>query len=118
MATITKARMTMDDLRLTPEFRKLTSAQKMMVETYIASGGDKILAVRSAYATKSHEVARVMSYEAFQSPRVRAAINLLEQKSAFDIFIEKVDSLIDKGTRITDAEVAALALEAKLKGWL
>ena len=114
----TKQPLTVEQLRLTPEFRKLTAAQKMMLETYIASGGDKILAVRSAYSTKSHEVARVMSYEAFESTRVRAAINLWERKTGFDIFIEKVDSLIDKGTRITDAEVAALTLEAKLKGWL
>ena len=116
MASTSPTRMTMEAVRSTPEFHKLTPQQRFAVETFSASG-DKILAIRAAYSTKSREVARVMAAELFASPRVRAVLDLLEGKTPFEKFKEAVDRVVKSGSKATDAEIEALALQAKLHGW-
>lgn len=116
MATTSTARMTIEQVRSTPEFHKLTPQQRFAVETFSASG-DKILAIRAAYSTKSREVARVMASELFASPRVRAVLDLLEGKTAFEMFKDRVDRAVKSGGKLCDAEIRALELQAKINGW-
>ena len=116
MAGTSTARMSMEKVRSTPEFQRLTTQQKFALETYSASG-EKILAIRAAYATKSREVARVMASEFFASPRVRAVLDLLGGKSPFEIFKDRVERSVKSGRKATDAEIQALALQAKINGW-
>lgn len=116
MATTSTARMTMEQVRRTPEFQRLTPQQRFALETFSASS-DKILAIRAAYSTKSREVARVMAAEFFASPRVKAVLDLLAGKSPFEKFKEAVDRVVKSGSKVTDAEIRALELQAKVNGW-
>lgn len=114
--TQTQDTMPLELLRLTPEWKKATERQQLMVESYIASGGDKVFAVMSAYRVKDRETARKMQYDSFSRPAVVAILNLYHRVTPRDAFLRDVERAV-RNRKLTVAQIRALELQARLNGW-
>ena len=68
----TKDRLTLEQLRAEQCYLELTPKQKVLVDTFIATNGDRVASVLAAYSTKSKENAQIMAYTVLSSPRVVA----------------------------------------------
>jgi len=112
----TKERLSLAQLRAEQCFLDLTPRQKKMIEVFVESDGDKVLAVTTAYTPKSAEVARVMSYELFESPKVIACLTAYFQDDPMDVFKRAVRRAMTR-KRLTVAQVTAMKLYCDLNGW-
>ena len=97
-----------EQLRQTLEFQGLTPKQQLLVESYIASGGDKLFATQSAYQNKTQEFARQNSYFYFANARVKAVLNLWLGKTERELLIEAVED------QIRHAEKGSVAMQRLL----
>jgi hypothetical protein len=111
-----KERLSLDQLHATQVYSDLTPRQKILVETFIGSNGDRVAAVKAAYTTKSGEVARVMAYEAFASPRVIAALAAYFQSDPLEDFKAELRKAY-RNKRLSIAQFNALKLHAEVCGW-
>jgi hypothetical protein len=109
-----KSPMPTEQLRLTPEFMKLTAKQKIMVETFCVTG-DRLLAVNTAYDHKSGEASRMNSYRHFANVRVVAVLNLWAGKSERDIMIDLIEEQIRHAEKGSTAMARLLAQLQSLK---
>lgn len=112
----TKDRLTLAELKATTVWTDLTSKQKVLVETFIQNGGDRVKAMLAAYAIKSPETARVLAYEYFTSPRVVACLTAYFQGDPLEDFKADVRAAY-RNKDLSVAQVRALELHAKINGW-
>lgn len=104
-----------------PEFLMLTQKQQLFVATYVSAGMAEgghynvISALKTAYACKSEESARVMSYALMQNIHILAVLNLHFGVSPTDQFLKELDRAI-RNKKITRAQVELLALKSKMMG--
>src|ERR1700676_2408513 len=121
MKTETRKRMSVDELRMTPEFQRLTQKQQLFVATYCGAGlldgtYDPIAATRTAYQCKSAEVARVMSYPLMQNIRIIAVLNRNFNAEPIEDFLVQVDRAI-QNKKLTVAQLQALKLKGDILGF-
>jgi hypothetical protein len=117
MEELTK-RMSVEDLKKTPEFQHLTQKQRLFVATYCAGGlldgnYDPIAATRTAYNCKNYESARCMSYPIMQNIRIVAVLNLHFGRTPIEDFIVLLDRAINN-KKLTNAQLGALRLKSDL----
>lgn len=113
-------RISVDDLKQTPEFQRLTQKQRLFIIAYCDGGlfngnYDPIAATRTAYQCKSPEVARIMSYSLMQNIRIIAVLNIHFNTSPTEEMLVAVDRAIHN-RRLTIAQIQALRLKCDLLG--
>lgn len=116
-----RKRMSVEELRLTPEFQRLTQKQQLFVATYCGAGlldgtYDPIIATRTAYQCKSMEVARVMSYPLMQNIRIVAVLNRHFNSEPIEDFLVQVDRAI-QNKKLTVAQLQALKMKGDILGF-
>jgi hypothetical protein len=112
------SKLSLEEVQQTPEYERLTPKQRLWVSTYIASGMqlgnyDAILATRTAFACKSNENARIMSYAIMENIHIIEVMNIhfrLDPIAAFSKIIDR--AIANKKT--TMAQVQALKLKCEL----
>jgi hypothetical protein len=116
-----RKRMELDELRLTPEFLKLTEKQRLFVETYCApteSGErnyDAVQATRTAYKCKTPEIARILSYALLQNIRIVTVLNRHFNRTPTEEFLINLDRAIHN-KHLTIAQVQALKMQCDFLG--
>ena len=116
-----RKRLTLDEIQALAEFQRLTQKQRLWVLTYCGGGlldgvYDPIAATRTAYAAKSEEVARVMSYPIMQNIRIIAVLNRHFNAEPLEDFLVQVDrAIINK--KLTIAQLQALKLKGDVLGY-
>ena len=115
-----KQRLSLEQLKETPEYKRLTPKQQLFVATYVAGGlsdgnYDAVLATRTAYPCRSEEVARIMSYAIMANIRIIAVLNRHFGAEPIEEFLALLDRAINN-KRITIAQVNALKLKCDILG--
>jgi|SRR5690242_11004777 len=112
-----KKGLTLDEIRATPEFQRLTEKQQLFVATYIESGFDRVMAVLTAYNVKGGDRARAqrMSYPLTQNPRIIHVLHMYFGSSPTDEFLEEISRAISN-KRLTHAQVEAMVLKSRVLG--
>jgi hypothetical protein len=116
-----RKRMPLEELKQTPEYRRLTGKQQMFIETYVAGGlltghYDPIEAVLTAYVCKSRETARTMSYAVTQNIRVIAVLNRHFNTAPVEDFLVLLDRAINN-KHLSIAQLQALRLKCDILGF-
>jgi len=111
-----KERLTLEQLRAEQVYIELTSKQKVLVDTFIQTNGDRTASVLAAYATKSKENAQIMAYTVLSSPRVVACLSAYFQSDPLEDFKAEVRKAY-RNRKLSVAQVDALKLHAELNGW-
>lgn len=111
-----RPRLSIEQLREEDVFLDLTPRQKILIETYVTSNYDRVLAVQKAYNPKTAEIARTMSYEVFATVRVIACLACFFQDEPLKTFQDTVRRAY-RQKKLTTAQVSALELLAKVSGW-
>lgn len=116
-----KKRMPLDELQKRSEYHRLTEKQKLFVATYCAGGletgnYDPVTATYFAYACKSREVARVMSYAIMENIRIVAVLNLHFNTEPIEDFLATIDKAISN-KKLTNAQLQALRLKCDVLGF-
>jgi hypothetical protein len=114
MAVETRTPKSVELVRQTLAYQKLTPKQKMLIETYIATG-DKLQATKSAYQNESDEAARLNSYTHFANPRIVAVLNFWLGKTEREIMIEAVEEHLRHAEKGSTAARGLFAQLASLK---
>jgi hypothetical protein len=114
-------RLTLEQIKDTQEYSVLTGKQQLFVETYIKSGletksYDSIFATQTAYACKSRETARVMSYALITNIRIVAVLNRHFNKEPLAAFVEQIDRAI-RNKKLSVANLQALKLKGDVLGY-
>jgi hypothetical protein len=120
MSSESRNRMSVDELRETPEFQRLTQKQRLFVATYCGGGlldgnYDSVLAAHTAYACKSAEVARIMSYSLMQNIRIVAALNRHFGTTPTEEFLVQLDRAI-RNKHLSIANLQALRMKCEILG--
>jgi hypothetical protein len=94
-----------------PELAPLTAQQKTFV-LLIAGGAPIVAAVKGAYTCKNPRSAKSFAYDLMNRRTMQPVLNRLfglkdDNKAEF---LKRVDALMRRGSRVTDAEVNALVL--------
>ena len=108
--------MSLDELKRQRCFLDLTERQKLLVESFIVSGGDRTFAVQAAYHVANRESARALSYEMLSGTYVTDVLNTFWGRTPREILQQQVDRLCRK-KKPTVAEVNALRLKCELAGF-
>jgi hypothetical protein len=116
MTTTKIARMTIEELRQQECYLGLRPKQRMFIEGWIASGGDRVFSTSSAYDCKHADVARAFRYEVLSSPAVIACLAAFYQDDPLREFKDQVSRAV-RNNRLTTAQIRALELMARLNGW-
>jgi hypothetical protein len=116
-----KARMPMADLEKTQEFQQLTRKQQLFVRTYCEGGlstgnYDAVEATRTAYACKTPEIARIMSYSQLQNIRIIAVLSRHFCRTPIEDFMTLLDRAI-ANKHLTTAQMDALRLKFEILGY-
>jgi hypothetical protein len=111
-----KERLSFEQLKQEPCFTNLTPKQRLMIETFIASNGDRVLAVKTAYNAKTLDIARVMAYELFENPKIIACLAIYFQDDPLDVFKRDVQRAW-RNKRLSIAQVQAMKLYCDVNGW-
>ena len=116
-----KQRLSLEQVKETTEYKKLTPKQQLFVATYIAGGladgnYDAVHATRTAYPCRSEEVARIMSYAIMANIRIIAVLNRHFGAEPIEEFLVLLDRAINN-KRITIAQVNALKLKCDILGY-
>lgn len=110
-------RLTLDQLRKTSEFLRLTSKQQLWISTYVENAYDPIFATQTAYHCKNAESARIMSYGLMANPKIIAALNAHFNLDPRAEFLRELDrAIVDK--KFTPAQFKALQLKAQVLGYI
>lgn len=111
----TKNVMTLEELKLSPEYAACSDKMKLWLQTLIASDWNYTAATVSAFQCKSTRQAQMFSYAVRKWPVVRAALNLYLGLSERDVFLEDLQQTIRRAPKGSDRRVRALALYARMK---
>ena len=113
--------MPLEELEKTWEFQRLTSKQRLFVQTYCAAGMvdgkyDAVAAIQTAYPCKSIEVARVMSYSLMGNIKIVAVLNRHFGSDPVDSFLASLDRAV-RNKDLTLAQLGALRLQCEVLGY-
>jgi hypothetical protein len=106
--------MLVETLRLTPEYARLTTKQKLLVDTFIASG-DRIFSTNTAYDHQSAEAGRMNSYRHFANARVVAVLNVWLKKTEKEIQLDIAEAQFKKAKAGSEPAFNFLNLITRLK---
>ena len=114
-------RLPLAEIEKTKEYQRLTPKQRLFVASYCEGGlvdgnYDPVAATRTAYACKSAEVARIMSYSIMQNIRIIAVLNLHFHTAPIEDFLVLVDRAI-RNKNLTNAQLQALRLKCDIMGF-
>ena len=114
-------RMSMEELRTTREYARLTERQKMFIETYCSAGlvdghYDAVVATLLAYRCKDEEVARIMSYSLMANIRIVAVLNRHFGETPVESFLKTLERAISN-KKLTIAQLQALRLYCDVMGF-
>jgi hypothetical protein len=102
------------------EFAPLNAQQKTFL-LLVAGGAPIVAAVEKAYACKDERSARAFAYELMMRRRsLQPILNKMfgEKDDDKAEFMERIEKLIRRGSKVTDAEVKALVLYGMMNGFL
>lgn len=110
-----KQRLSFEELRETREYQQLTPKQQLWVATYTSNGYDAVAATRTAYAVRSAENARVLSYAMLGNIKIIAILNIHFGVSPTEELLTAIDRAI-RNKKITLAQVYALRTKLDVLG--
>ena len=121
MSTDLSKRLPLTELQNTQEYQRLTPKQRLFVATYCEGGMvdgnyDPVAATQTAYACKTLEIARVMSYTLMANIRVIAVLNRHFNAEPIEEFLVQIDRAINN-KHITLAQMQALKLKCDILGY-
>lgn len=108
-------RKSLEEIRETPEFKQLTQKQQLFLATYVSNGYDAVAATRTAYAVRSAENARVLSYAMLGNIRIIAVLNIHFGTTPTEELLAAIDRAI-RNKKITLAQVYALRTKLDVLG--
>jgi len=109
--------LTLEELRITPEFQQLTEREKLFVATYISNGYDQTHAVRTAYDCKDDGVASRMSYRLLAHLRIVMVLARYREEVPKETFLHLLRRAGLKNG-ITREQLSAFRLYAEVNGWI
>jgi hypothetical protein len=114
-------RLTLLQIKDTQEYSVLTGKQQLFVETYCKTGidtgtYDPVFATMQAYACKTREVARIMSYSLMANIRIVAVLNRHFNRTPIEEFLTLLDHAI-RNKKLTVAQFQALKLKGDILGY-
>ena len=94
-----------------PEFGRLTDQQKTFI-LLLASGATVLVATQGAFSCKNSRTAKSFSYDLMNRRTLQPVLNRLYGLKSDDRseFLKRVDKLLRRGSRITQAEIDTLVL--------
>src|SRR5947209_5730142 len=95
--------LSMAQLERTPEWRALSVQQRFFVQSYLASGNDRLFATNCAYGSATDESARTASYHIMRQKKIQAALNRYFNKGPRELFLDQLAADI----KATKSESAA-----------
>ena len=110
------AKLSIDDMKDTPEYKRLTVKQRLFVQTYICNGYEPVNATRTAHSCKNDKVAKVMSYAIMASPHVAAVLAMHFGDDPLEAFKHDLRRAIKKGGLTAEA-IAGYRLLAEVQGF-
>lgn len=114
-------RISVEALKKTPEFQRLTAKQQLFVETYCGGGMidgiyNAVGATMVAYRCKSMEVARIMSYSLLANIRIVEVLARHFNAEPIEDFLVELNRAIHN-KKLTLAQLQALKLKADVLGF-
>ena len=114
-------RMNAYELSQTVEFGHLSPKMATWVRTYVQSfletgSFDPLAATKAAYTCHSDESARTFGYQLMAHPKIILALNRFFGATPEESFLKQVEKAI-YSRRLTIAQVRALELMCRAKGW-
>jgi hypothetical protein len=102
----------MSEFLRTVEWQRLSTRQKLWLQTYLASGNDRQLATNCSYET-SRENARTFSYQIVRQKKIQAALGRYFNKGPRELFLQRLqaDITASKPGSATKAKLQALYAE-------
>jgi hypothetical protein len=103
-----------------PEFQPLNDQQKTFV-LLVASGTPFVTAVQGAYECRDARSARCFGYEIMRRRRLQPIFNRIfggEKDDNKAEFLNRLEKLLRRGSKVTDAEVNALILYGVMNNFL
>ena len=111
-----KPPLTLDELRLTPEYAALTPKMKLFIDAYVESRGDILDAVHEAYVCKSPREEKIVSWQIMRHPKIIAVIEVWTNKDEKEIFLDNLKDLL-RQKDVPQEKVRLMELHARLMGW-
>ena len=113
--------MILTELMETEEYRALTQKQQLFVSTYCEGGlstgvYDPVHATTVAYACKSPETARIMSYSVLANIRIIAVLNRHFKRDPIHEFVALLDRAI-RNKNLSIAQVEVLRMKCQIMGF-
>ncbi len=84
--------MSIDEFYKTPEWHRLTVQQRFFVQSYLASGNDRLFATNCAYGSATDEIARTTSYHIIQRKKIQAALNRYWNRGPRELFLDQLQA--------------------------
>ena len=111
-----KPPLTLDELRITPEYAALTTKMKIFVDAYIESHGDVIDAIQEAYKCKGPREEKIVKWQIMRHPKIIAVLEAWSNKDEKEIFLENLKAHLRlKDVSLT--KVRLMELYATMMGW-
>ncbi|HXA78727.1 MAG TPA: hypothetical protein VNV41_16450 [Candidatus Acidoferrales bacterium] len=116
-----KAVMTLDELKLTPEYQLLAPKMQMFVASYVQhfvdlGSFDPTWAVQNSYECSTPEHSRIFGYQLLSNGKVIAALNTFFGVSPEEAFRAAVAKAVHN-RRLTNSQIRALELQCRINGW-
>ena len=109
--------LTLDELRLTPEYSVLTPKMKLFIDAYVESRGDILDAVHEAYVCKSGREEKIVSWQIMRHPKIIAVLEVWTNKDEKDIFLDNLKDLL-RQKDVPVGKIRLMELHAELMGWI
>ncbi len=111
-----KPTLTLDELRLTPEYSVLTPKMKLFIDVYVESRGDILDAVHEAYVCKSGREEKIVSWQIMRHPKIIAVLEVWTNKDEKEIFLDNLKDLL-RQKDVPIGKIRLMELHAELMGW-
>jgi hypothetical protein len=82
--------MSIDEFYKTPEWHRLSVQQRFFVQSYLASGNDRLFATHCAYNSEG-ESARTASYHIMRQKKIQAALNRYWNRGPRELILEDLE---------------------------
>lgn len=113
---MSKAMLTLDQLRGMNEYVRLTDKQKAMVDAFVMHGHDRVKAYQVTHPTCSKESAEKGAYKVFSRAAVRTVLDIYFSVDPADVY-EQLLLRAMQNPKITPSQIRALEMYAEKHGF-
>ena len=113
---MSKAMLTLEQLRGMNEYVRLTDKQKAMVDAFVTHGHDRVKAYQVTHPTCSKESAEKGAYKVFSRAAVRTVLDIYFSVDPADVY-EQLLLRAMQNPKITPSQIRALEMYAEKHGF-